>query len=219
MLYRKVPTIDPAKAEAARSVAAKLMPAGTMRRLLTQPLNMKVIALVYSYSTAPVERLAQEMGARLPEEGRDGPPMVRIRLREIIDPAAEQRIAIAHPIIAEAAAVAAERTEPKLREALALAYSERMTLAELHALDRFLSTPDGAAFVRATADLEADLDVFSARQTLDAATIDAVAASLPRIEQAAAALPKIRSLRDLTPGERAEAAQLLGVATEERQRR
>jgi hypothetical protein len=203
------PKLDPAKAQLARSVAARLLPPGTTREIFRQPLNLTVDALVHSYLMMPVERFVEEHGAELPQEGVNGPPMVRVQLLQILDPASQTRLRVIGPVIQEMAADAAAAKEPQLREALALAYGQRLSVSELQALDRFLATPEGTAFARTSASLENDLIVFAARQAMDRAVADAVPAMIDRLSKATASLPKIRDAADLSEAERKEVAQLL----------
>jgi len=203
------PKLDPAKAQLARSVAAKLLPPGTTREVFRQPLNLKVADLVHGYLMMPVERFVKEHGAELPEEGVNGPPMVRVQLLQILDPASQTRLRVIGPVIQEMAADAAAAKEPQLREALALAYGQRLSVSELQALDRFLATPEGAAFARTSASLENDLFVFAARQSMDRAVADAAPAMIDRLSKATASLPKIRDTADLSEAERQRVAQLL----------
>lgn len=205
------PTFDPQKLQLARSVAAKLLPPGTTAEVLRAPLNMKVADLVHSYLMMPVARFAEEHGAELPEEGLNGPPVKRVRLLEILDPASQARLRVIGPVIQQMVAEAAATKEPQLREALALAYGQRLSVSELQALDRFLATPEGTAFGRTSATLENDLGVFAARQSADRAILDAVPAMMKRLTEATASLPKIRDTPDLSGTERKEVAKLLGI--------
>jgi hypothetical protein len=204
------PAIDSAKAQLARSVAAKLLPAGITGEMLRQPFNSKIANLAHSYLMMPVDRFAAEYGGKLPVEGINGPPTVHLRLLGILDPASGERSSIADPIIRTMAAEAAASKEPQLREALARAYGQMLSLSELQqALDRFLATPQGAAYAHASAMLENDLGVFAARQFIDRAILEATPAMLTRLTKATASLLKIRSAADLSDPERKEVADLL----------
>jgi hypothetical protein len=203
------PAIDSAKAQLARSVAAKLLPAGLTGEMLRQPFNSKIANLAHSYLMMPVERFSAEYGGKLPVECINGPPTVRLRLLAILDPASRERSSVADPIIRSMAAEAAASKEPQLREALARAYGQMLSLSELQALDRFLATPQGAAYAHASAMLENDLGVFAARQFIDRAILEATPAMLTRLTKATASLPKIRSAADLSDAERKEVADLL----------
>lgn len=205
------PTVDPAKLQLARSVATRLLPPGTTGELLRAPLNLAVANLVHDYLMMPVERFAREHGAKLPVEGVNGPPMVRVRLLEILDPASQSRLQVMDRIIRQMAADAAATKEPQLREAMALAYGQGLSVSELQELDRFLSTPAGRPFAHTSAMLDNDLGVFAARQTVSMAMRDAIPAMMSRIVDATASLPKIRGSADLSDAERKEVAQLLGV--------
>lgn len=210
-LRYSTPTLDPARLQLARSVASKLLPVGTTDKLTRDPFNMKISGLVHDYLMMPVEQFAQAYGVQLPQEGANGPPLIHVRLLEILDPASQTRLRVISPIIQQMAAEAAASKESELREALAIAYGQRLTLSELQALDRFLATPEGAAFVRSSATVENDLGVFAARQSMDRAIVQAIPAMMTRLSQGSAALPKIRDAADLSPAERNEVAQLLHV--------
>ena len=205
------PTLEPAKLQLARSVASKLLPVGTTDKVTRDPLNMKISALVHDYLMMPVEQFAQEYGVQLPQEGVNGPPIIHVRLLEILDPASQTRLRVISPIISQMAAEAAASKESELREALAIAYGQRLNVSELQALDKFLATPEGAAFVRCSATIDNDLGVFAARQSMDRAIVQALPAMTTRLAQATASLPKIRDAADLSEAERTEVAQLLRV--------
>lgn len=214
-LHLVSPTLDPAKAQLARSVAAKLLPAGTTRDLLQAPLNMSVASLAHDYLMMPVERFAAEHGAALPEEGVNGPAVIRVRLLEILDPASQTRSRVISGVIQQMAADAAMSKEPELREALAIAYGQQLSVSELQELDRFLATPVGTKFARTSAMLENDLGVFAARQSINRAIVAALPAIMKRLDEATAPLPKIRDAGDLTEAERKEVGQLLHVDPEQ----
>src|SRR4051794_10054837 len=67
------PRLDPAKANVARSVANRLLPAGNTREVLGGTYNATVINLVHSYLMMPVQQLADSVGVNLREEGTAGP--------------------------------------------------------------------------------------------------------------------------------------------------
>jgi len=186
-----------------------LLPPGTISEWFKS--NIGVGTLVHQYLMTPVERFAQEHGAKLPEEGIKGPPVVRMRLLEILDPASRQRITIADPVIRRMAAEAAATREPQYREALAIAYGQRLSVSELQALDRFLSTPEGTAFARNMWLVQNDFGVFAAQQIMDKAVVDAVPAMTEQLDKATASLPKVKDWSDLNDAERKEVAKLLNV--------
>ena len=210
VVRRTTPTIDPAKAQVARSVASRLLPEGVTRTILNEPFNSTVLNLVHSYLMLPVEQFASSISAKLPQEGVNGPPVVRVGILEIIDPASAERGRIADKAIRKMAADAAMAEEPQLREALAIAYS-RLTLEELKALDEFLATPAGAVFARTNASLENDLDVYAARSRIQRAIAASAPAMLARLSDETEALPRVKSAAELTPTERKQIADLLQI--------
>jgi hypothetical protein len=107
---------------------------------------MSVASLAHDYLMMPVERFAAEHGAALPEEGVNGPAVIRVRLLEILDPASQTRSRVISGVIQQMAADAAMSKEPELREALAIAYGQQLSVSELQELDRFLATPVGTKF-------------------------------------------------------------------------
>jgi hypothetical protein len=112
-------------------------------------------------------------------------------------------------------AEAAARKEPQLREAMALAYGHQLSLSELQALDRFLSTAEGVAFAKTSATIESNLGVFAARQLMDRAIVETFPAMRARLTEAMAKLPKVRDTENLSEAERKEIAQLLKVDPEQ----
>jgi hypothetical protein len=211
VVRRDTPALDPVKADAARSVAARLLPTGITRKILNDPLNDKIIVLTHSYLMMPVEQFALAIGIKLPKEGVNGPPEVRVGILTIIDPASRERGDIADKVIREMAGNAAMTEEPRLRNALAIAYSSRLSLDELKALDSFLATPAGAAFARTSAMLENDMDVHAARFMMDRAIAASVPSMLGRLSKETAALPHTKTAAELNPAERKEIARLLQI--------
>ncbi len=205
------PAIEPAKAEVARSVAARLMPAGISRDILSSPFNATVVNLAHSYLMMPVEQLANSIGIALPQEGVSGPPLVHVGILQIIDPANVERTTIVGKVIREMAADAAVANESELRNALAVTYSSQLSLDQLKALDNFLATPAGAAFARANAMLGDDPFVLGALSSQLRAIAAAMPAMLARLSKETKSLPPIKSAAQLTPAERKQIADLLRV--------
>ena len=210
LLRRTSPTLDPAKADLARSVASRLLPPGTTRQLLNDPFNPTILSLVHGYLMLPVQVFAASIGAPLPQEGITGPPLVRVGILEIIDPASAERGRIADKAIRSMAAEAAMEEEPRLREALALAYS-RLTLEDLKALDDFLGTPAGVAFARTNASLDNDLNIAAAHAMIDRAIAAAAPSMLARLSEETESLPHVKTAAELTPSERRQIADLLHI--------
>ena len=212
VLRRTPPALDPAKAELARSIAARLVPVGINRALLSDPFNVTILSLVHSYLMMSVEQFAASVGAKLPEEGITGPPAVRLGILHVIDPASAQRAKIADAVIRDIAIRAATAEEPRLREAVALAYANRLSVDELRAVDVFLAPPAGAAFARATAVLDDDLDVRLARSRMERAIMASGPQVAARVNEEAASLPSIKTPADLSPAERRKIADLLQIS-------
>ena len=205
----EAPTLDAEKGEVARSVAARLQPPGWTATWFKG--SMGLANIVHTQLMMPVERFARERGATLPEEGRDGPPVVRLRLLAIIDPASLQRLSMISPIVEKTVADIAASREAQLREAIAVAYAQRMSVAELRALDRFLATPEGTAFAGVNRAVSNDWGVFAAQQTIARAIEDADPVITRRISNSTSKLPKIKGWNDLSEAERKEVSKLLNI--------
>lgn len=205
------PAIEPAKAEVARSVAARLLPDGISRDILSSPFNATVVTLAHSYLMMPVEQFASSVGVTLPQEGVSGPPLVHVRILRIIDPANAERTTIVGKVISEMAADAAVAKEPEVRNALAVTYSSQLSFDQLKALDNFLATPAGAAFARTNAMLGGDPYVLAAMSSQQRAIAAAMPAMLVRLSEETKSLTPIKSAEQLTPAERKQIADLLHI--------
>ena len=205
------PAIEPAKAEVARSVATRLMPAGISRDILSSPFNATVVNLAHSYLMMPVEQFANSIGATLPQEGVSGPPLVRVGILNVIDPANVERTTIVGKVIREMAADAAVAKEAEVRNALAVTYSSQLSFDQLKALDNFLATPAGAAFARTNAMLGGDPYVLAAASAQRRAIAAAMPAMLVRLSEATKSLAPIKSAAQLTPADRKQIADLLHI--------
>lgn len=205
------PAIEPAKAEVARSVATRLMPAGISRDILSSPFNATVVNLAHSYLMMPVEQFANSIGATLPQEGVSGPPLVRVGILNVIDPANVERTTIVGKVIREMAADAAVAKEADVRNALAVTYASQLSLDQLKALDNFLATPAGTAFARTNAMLGGDPYVLAAASAQQRAIAAAMPAMLVRLSEATKSLAPIKSAEQLTPAERKQIADLLHI--------
>lgn len=203
------PKLDAAKADLARSVAARLLPTGSTAEWARQSPGLS--GLVHQYLMLPVTRFVEERGAKLPEEGVDGPPVVRVRLLSIIDPASVERVSVIGPVVEKIVAEIATSREPELRKAMALAYGQRLSVGELQALDRFLATPEGSAFARSNRVIWEDWGVYAAQQFMFREIEAAEPVMKRRIAKATALMPKIKEWADLTEPERREVAKLLKI--------
>jgi hypothetical protein len=202
-------TPDPARMALARSVTAKLLPPGYQRKLMEDPFNLAMAGLDHQLIMRPVNDFAAEVGIDLPVEGMDGPPLVKLQILGILDPARQQRSRARWRLLRQAVIEVATRAEPHMREALATAYAVRLNAEQLQELDRFLGTPSGAAYASAALSVQFDPEVEGAAQTLNRSISDALPGIVKRLDAATASLPKPKTARDLTDDERARIAALL----------
>jgi len=101
--------------------------------------------------------------------------------------------------------------EPDIREAMAQAYANHFTLAELTDLDRFFNTPSGAKFSSQYMTIASDPAMMAVMKSMMPKMMQQMPQFIAAAQKATATLPKPRKLQDLSPVERARLAKALGV--------
>lgn len=205
------PVVDSERMKVATSVAAKLMPPGTFRQTIGAPLNLSAAALTHQILMTPVATITYEIGAEAPSVGPDGLPVAKSKILEILDPHSRKRSEAIYAVVVRVAGDAAHREEPKVREAIARAYGQRLSLPELRDVDRFLGTRSGAAYARIAISIRDDLGVYAAIQATDRAVLGSMPEMLKLIAAKTSDLPAPKTAAQLTDAERRNIAALMGV--------
>ena len=200
-----------AQVEAARPVVEKLFPVGTYRRLMGQSLGKMVNGMVDGMMAMPVKDLAR-IGGLPQEKVRALGPATMQQAMAIIDPNFRERTARSMQVMMAGVADLMDGFEPTVRDALTRAYARHFTAAQLAELDRFFSTPTGAAFAAQSMTMSGDPEVLGTMQALMPEMMKKMPEMASRAQQASQALPPPRRLRDLSKDEREKLARLLGVS-------
>jgi hypothetical protein len=103
------------------------------------------------------------------------------------------------------------RYEPAIRDGLAEAYANDLSLTELTDLSHFLQTPSGAAYAAKALVIQSDPAVVAKMQAIMPEIFKAMPAIMEKVQAATADLPKPKTAADLTEADRAQLAKLLGV--------
>ena len=206
------PVLDANLLAVARSVATKFLPSGSFRRAVEEPPGFATAGLTHRILMQPVFEFAKEVGVELPPEGIDGPPFVRVQILHVLDPVSLDRATAMGPIVDNWVVETAEKAAPKMREALAIAYGQRLTIGQLRDLDNFLSTPSGAAYAAAWVPVQLDPGVSAAGQMLKRSIDDSMPLIFQRVTEGTKNLPRPKTAAQLTEEERRQIATLLRVA-------
>lgn len=210
--------VTPQRLAAAQAVANALFPEGTYARIMDKSMGPLMDQILASVSEMPLKDLAGMGGA-----GADKlKPLGNGSLKEvmmILDPAYERRMKLSTTIMTSEMSIMMTRFEPSIREGLAQAYARRYDERNLAELNTFFSTPTGAAYAADSMTIFMDPEVMSKMQALIPQMMKEMPAVVQKIVAATAALPKVRSYKDLTPTERDKLAALVGVPKSELDRK
>lgn len=205
---------DASRLAVAKSIALKLVPPGTYVRMVHSPVEMTVLGLGGHLTMQPAVDLLAALNVkpeRLPDaKARSLLPQVL----DILDPVNTQRRAIAIEVTGEMLQPDAESGEEDLRKAMAQTYALNFSKVQLDDIARFLATSTGMAFAAKQLFLTQTVPVSAADQHFGAMVQERLPQIKERITIATAALPKPKSLADLTDADRMHLAKLLGVAPE-----
>jgi len=136
---------DSAELKEARRVVARLMPPGFYKTLLGSSMAPIIDNIGDTMKQLPLKRLAQIGGL----SEADAAKLDQVDLAKVMavyDPYWEDRTKRAMHAMLGAMADFFTTIEPEMREAVAHAYANHFTLAELEEIDRFFATPSGGKF-------------------------------------------------------------------------
>lgn len=181
--------IEPARMEAARAAIDRLWPLGTYERITRGSMGRMSDAMMAS-------SLDMKMGA-LPgmpahAAGEGAGPEANMTMREMMtksDPHFIERMQITNRVMMEEMVPILARIEPKVREALALAYARRFTTEQLGDMTRFFATPSGTAFAREWMTVMTDKEMMGAMMSIGPEMVSSMSQIGEKIEAATAHLP------------------------------
>lgn len=194
----------------AQAVIAKMMPPGTLQEMMGRMFDKFLSPLMATQSGASRSQLARELGVR-DDEDFALKDTDAARVAAILDPAWKERRKAEMAAAQRAVTVALTAMEPAMRKSMAEAYAVTFTGAELAAIDRFFSTPEGATFARKSYALASDPRIMAGAMEGLPAMLGQMKALEGEVKAATASLPKPRGYDDLTAAQREELARLTGL--------
>lgn len=202
--------LDPARLAIARTTVDFIFPRGTYARIMDRTLTTMIPQIMDGVGKIPLRDLAGIGGLSPDKIAQMGPGTIK-EIMEILDPAFEKRNqAMMKGMFGELGAMMTE-FEPTMRNGLANAYARRFSAAQLADMNAFFATPSGTAYASQSLMIYTDPDVASAMQAFMPQMMKQMPALVKKVSASTADLPKRREIKDLTPGQRARLAELLGV--------
>lgn len=205
--------IDPTRLATARRVAARLLPPGIYKQLMSGSIDAITASVGGSLKAMPLGQIAQ-MGGMNVEDAKKLDTVNLAQIMAIYDPHWEQRQQLTMHAMFDAMGDFFTTMEPELRDGMARAYASRFTLPELTDLDRYFATPTGAKFATNVTTIMTDPAVMNAMKDMMPKMMQQMPHFMAAANKATSGLPPPRRLEDLTPAEKARLAKAMG--TEER---
>lgn len=193
-----------------RIVAAKLLPPGVYRKIMGGTMSAVTAHMGDTIGAVPLKQLAELGGLDAKQAAALDKVNVQ-RVMAIYDPHWQERMQRTMTAMFDAMGDFFSTMEPELREAYARAYARQFTLPELQDLVRFFDTPSGAKFADRYVAMTTDPAILNEMQALMPKMMKQMPAIVASAQKATASLPPPRTLKQLTPAERAELAKALGV--------
>ena len=202
--------IDPARLSIATRIAGRLLPDGTYEKMMGGSMNQLMASVTDSTMDLPIRSLAGISGLDAAKLKQLGPGTLR-QLTAILDPAYQQRMRIILPVMMSEMGRFFTQFEPSLREGIAEAYAARFNEAQLKEIDAFYGTPTGSLVAAQSMTIMADPPVMSRMQAMMPKMMQAMPDIMKRAMEATTQLPKPRKYDELSPAEKAQIGQLLGI--------
>ena len=203
--------IDPVQLKLAESTAAKLLPNGSMKAMMTKMFETFVTPLMNALPEMSQSEIMSKTGIyegdveTLDDEKRKA-------VTAILDPTRKDRgkqvIAVITPLLDETMAL----MEPPMRTGISRAYARKFSAEQLRQINGFFATPTGSAFAAESYPLQADPEVMRAVFQALPDLLKTMKTKGPAMDAEMSKLPKVRTLADLTDAEMASLAKLLNVA-------
>ena len=205
--------IEPARLAAAKTIAAKLLPAGTYRTMMDGTLTQMMSGMTDQMMDLPLRDIMGMTGQSEADLKKLGPATLK-QVMAIVDPAFQQRTKILMDTMMPAIVDLMETMEPQVRDGLAEAYARRFSVAQLGELNRFFETPTGAQYAGQSMLVYTDPAVMSRMQAMTPELMKAMPGIIEKVKAASATLPPARTKEDLTAAEKKQLAALLGTSVE-----
>ena len=201
---------DPATLAEARRVVAHLVPPGVYKKVMGPMMGSVMGSMSDNMKALPLRQIA-EMGGLDPKEAA---ALDKVRIDEVLaiyDPHWQERSKLEMQAMFSAMGDFFTTLEPELREAMARAYANRFTLAELTDIDRFFGTPAGGKFASQFMTISTDPAMTDEMKSMMPKMMQQMPQFIEAAKKATASLPPRRKLQDLTPAEKDKLAKALGV--------
>ena len=198
----------------AESIAAKVLPEGTMAEIVTETID-GIMKPFMSMGPSPALAAASK-GLGVPRYQLNELSEEQIaELASIVDPAWQERREREEAALPKVLAEVGTLMEPSMRKAMAEVFAVNFEAGELGELDAFFGTQVGAKFARQSYKMAADPRMIGA-------TIEAVPQIMPKIgdmkavmDNATAGLAEPRFYDDLSAAEKARVTQISGWSEED----
>ncbi|MEG3177248.1 DUF2059 domain-containing protein [Sphingomonas sp. RB3P16] len=202
--------VDPARLAVARRVAARLLPPGIYKKLMSTSMDAMMGSFGGAIKSMPLAQLAQIGGMNAAEAQK----LDKVDLSEVMaiyDPHWEERQELTMHAMFGAMGDFFTTMEPELREGMATAYASRFSRDELVDLDRYFATPTGTKYAASATTIMTDPAVMNTMKGLMPKMMQQMPHFLEAAKKATAALPPPRKIEELSPTEKARLAKALGT--------
>ncbi len=209
----KLPPIAPAQLTKAEKAVTKLLPDGTLAKMIGGMIQRIALPIIDMTSDMSNYKIMEKTGIydgtveKLDEKSR-------AEIAALLDPTRKQRgqmfLDAAMPLLNKAIGV----MEVPMRNGLARAYARKFSVDQLNQLNAFFATPTGSFYATESYALQADPEIMKAVFQSFPLMIEQMKGSSKEMDIAVAKLPKERSLADLNDTEMAKLASLLGVSVD-----
>lgn len=201
---------DPARLAVARRVAARLLPPGIYKKLMSTSMDAMMGNLGGAMKAMPLRQIAQ-IGGMSAEEAQKLDEVDLSQVMAIYDPHWDERQKLTMHAMFGAMGDFFTTMEPELREGMATAYANRFSLSELNDLDRFFETPTGTKYAATATTIMTDPAVTNTMKDLMPKMMQQMPHFLEAAKKATASLPPPRKIEDLSPADKARLAKALGT--------
>jgi hypothetical protein len=203
-------SVNATRLATARRIADKLLPDGSYRKMMDGTLDQMIGSISQQFLDIPARDIAGIAGVGEEQLSQMGSASIR-EIATIMDPAFEERMALVSKTMMPDLIDMMSKMEPQIRDGLTEAYAARFDQAQLAELDAFFATPTGGKFAGESMLIYTDPALLSRMQTMMPEMMKAMPAMMQKVMKAGEALPKARTIKQLSESERNRLAALLGV--------
>jgi hypothetical protein len=203
-----------ARLPTADRVAASLVPEGAFVKLIQTSAAPVIETMLGTLADNTLRKVSRQTGLS-PSILLEVEPGAIEQAEALLDPYSDDREQLRVAMLERGIATIAGQVEPSFRTGLARAYAARFSESELSDLLAFFDTPAGARFATEAVPILADPQVMSAMNALIPAMIATLPDTFEQLELADREFPRAKFTFELSEGERAQLAKLLGVSPQE----